>query len=79
VAPRTAIRGKAFTVKVVGYTGKGKPVPLGGVLVTGNGIRASKTNGRGIATITDEHAGVLVLRTAPKRYLRSEAIVHVAF
>jgi hypothetical protein len=46
--------------------------------VTGNGIKAAKTNGHGIVTISDQHAGVLVLRTAPKGYLRSETIVHVA-
>ena len=78
VAPHSAVKGKPFTAKVVGYTAAGKPVPLSGVVVTGNGIKAAKTNGHGVATITDKHAGVLVLRTAPSKYLRSEAIVHVA-
>jgi hypothetical protein len=78
LAPHSAVKGKPFTTKVVGYTAAGKPVALSGVLVTGNGIKATKTNSHGIATITDGHAGVLVLRTAPSKYLRSEAIVHVA-
>jgi hypothetical protein len=78
LAPRTAIKGKPFNAKVVGYTAGGKAVPLGGVLLTGNGIKAVKTNSHGVATITDAHAGVLVLRAAPSKYLRSEAIVHLA-
>jgi hypothetical protein len=78
LAPHSAVKGKSFKAKVVGYTASGKAVPLSGVRVTGNGIKAAKTDSRGIATITDGHAGVLVLRTAPSKYLRSEAIVHVA-
>jgi hypothetical protein len=78
LAPHSAVKGKAFTAKVVGYNAAGKAVPLGGVRVTGNGIKPAKTDSRGIAIITDRHAGVLVLRAAPSKYLRSEAIVHVA-
>jgi hypothetical protein len=78
VAPHSAIKGKPFTAKVVGYTAGGKATPLAGVVVTGNGVKASKTNSQGVATITDSHAGVLVLHASPRKYLRSEAIVHVA-
>jgi hypothetical protein len=77
-APRTAIAGTAFKVKLVGYNTKGKARPLAHVPVTGNGIKAAKTNGHGIATITDQHSGVLVLKAGPNRYIRTEAIVHVA-
>lgn len=75
-APRTAVSGRAFTIRLVGY---GKAVrPLSGVRITGNGIRAVRTDRRGEARVLDDHAGVLVLRAAPKGYVRTEAIVHVA-
>jgi hypothetical protein len=77
-APRTAIAGTAFKVKLVGYNAKGKAHSLAHVRVTGNGIKAATTNGHGIATITDQQAGVLVLRAGPAGFVRTEAIVHVA-
>ena len=77
-APHSAVAGKPFTVKVVGYTAKGKAVPLADQSVAGNGITTVKTDSHGDATVTSTHSGVLVLRTSPKKYVRSEAIVHVA-
>jgi hypothetical protein len=75
-APHTAIAGHGFEVKLVGY---GKTVhPLRGVRITGNGIRAATTNRMGIAKVVDNRPGILVLRTAPRGYIRTEAIVHVA-
>jgi hypothetical protein len=37
-----------------------------------------KTDNHGNATVTAPHSGVLVLRASPKKYIRSEALVHVA-
>jgi hypothetical protein len=74
--PHSATKGHPFTVKLVGYPASGKK-PLAGVTITGNGISPAKTNHRGVATITAGHSGVLVLRASPKKYIRSEAIVHV--
>lgn len=77
-APQSAVAGRSFVVKLAGYTAKGKPKPLAGVPISGNGIEAVSTNSHGVATISDKHAGVLVLRAGPNGYLRTEAIVHVA-
>lgn len=77
-APSTALRGRKFTVKLVGYTSAGRAKPLGGISITGNGIQATKTNGRGVATIIDKHSGVLVLRASPHGYIRTEALVSMA-
>jgi hypothetical protein len=77
-APHSAVAGKSFTVKLVGYNAKGRSTPLAGVTVTGNGITPVKTDSHGDATITDAHSGVLVLRANPKKYVRTEAVVHIA-
>lgn len=76
-APQRVTSGHQFNVRLVGYNARGKSKPLGGVGITGNGIGAVKTSRQGIATIVDTHTGALVLRTAPKGYVRTEAIVHV--
>jgi hypothetical protein len=77
-APHSAVAGKAFTVKLIGYAKSGKAVPLAGQSLTGNGIKTVKTDNHGNATVTAPHSGVLVLRASPKKYIRSEALVHVA-
>jgi Domain of unknown function (DUF4430) len=77
-APHSAVAGKSFKVKLVGYNTKGSSTPLAGVTVTGNGITPVKTDSHGDATITDAHSGVLVLRANPKKYVRTEAVVHIA-
>jgi hypothetical protein len=69
--------GTTFLVKLLGYNAHGKAKPLAGVRITGNGVHSAKTNAHGKATVTDNHTGRLVLRAAPKGYLRSEAVVHV--
>ncbi|HZU61182.1 MAG TPA: hypothetical protein VE983_09460 [Solirubrobacteraceae bacterium] len=76
-APHDATRNHPFTVKVMGYTSSGKK-PLAGVTVSGNGITSTKTDHSGVATVTDSHSGVLILRASPMKFIRSEAIVHVA-
>ena len=78
IGPHSAVAGRPFTVKLVGYTAAGKAKPLAGALVTGNGIKSVNTNSRGIATLLGARAGVLVLRAGPKGYVRTEAVVHVA-
>ena len=75
-APQTARAGKSFKVKLRGYDAKGKAKPLAGMTISGTGI-STKTNAQGVATITDNTAGRLVLRSAPHGYLRAEAVVQV--
>ena len=75
-APHSATKGHPFIVKLLGYGASGKK-PLAGVTITGNGINSAKTNHSGVATITDGHSGVLVLRASPKKFIRTEAIVPV--
>jgi len=64
-------------VKLLGYDAHGKSKPLAGVRITGNGVQSAKTSARGEAKLTDNHPGRLVLRAAPKGYIRSEAVVHL--
>ena len=77
-APHSAVAGQRFKVKLVGYNAAGKPHRLAHVAITANGIKSARTNRSGVATITDDSPGVVILRAKPKGYVRSEAIVHVA-
>jgi hypothetical protein len=72
-APRSALVGHPFTVRVTWINAKGKPKPLAGASVGGK-----HTNSHGIVHISPTHAGTLVLRTTKRGYIRTEAIVHVA-
>lgn len=76
-APRSAVAGRSFRVKLVGYNAMGKSKPLAGVTITGTGVKTVKTDRQGLATITDDHRGVLVLRASPKGDVRTESVVHV--
>lgn len=64
-------------VRLIGYTAHGTTKPLAGVQITGNGIHPATTNAHGEAQVTDHHTGTLILRAAPKGYIRSETTVHV--
>ena len=75
-APRSATANHSFTVKLADYGSSGKK-PLAGATITGNGITPVKTDHSGVATITDGHPGMLVLRTSPRGFVRTEAVVHV--
>jgi len=77
-APRRVVVGKRFKVKLVGYDAKGKAKPLSRVLITGDrGIVPVKTDRQGSANVIAPLLGNVVLRAAPKGYLRAEAVVHV--
>jgi hypothetical protein len=76
-APHSGKSGTSFTVKLLG-AGKGNAKVLAGVKVSGNGIKSTKTNSHGVARITDDHSGRLVLRASPGGYIRTEAVVHVS-
>ncbi|MFL5823803.1 MAG: DUF4430 domain-containing protein [Solirubrobacteraceae bacterium] len=77
-APHTAIAGRSFRVKLLGYSTKGQSTPLRGVRITGNGITPVRTNRSGVAHVLKQNPGVLVLRAAPEGYVRTEAVVHLA-
>jgi hypothetical protein len=76
-APHRAAAKHSFSVKLVGYSSSGRK-PLKGVTITGNGITPVKTDHTGTATVTVRHSERLVLRASPKRFIRSEAVVHVS-
>jgi hypothetical protein len=65
-APSTAKVGHAFTVKVVGYTAKGKAAPLAAAVVDGK-----KTNTHGLVQIVPTKKGTLKLQATHKGYIRS--------
>jgi hypothetical protein len=71
------LAGSMVTVKLLGYSASGTSKPLAHVRITGNGVQAVKTNSKGVAHITAQHAGTLTLRASPKGYIRSERVVHV--
>ena len=70
--------GTSFAVRLVGYNARGKAKPLPGVQITGRGIQPGTTNAQGEAKITDNHPGALLLRAAPKGYIRSETEVFLS-
>jgi hypothetical protein len=72
-APAKATAGKAFTVKVVDYDGKGKAVALAGAVVR-DGHGSVKTNAKGIAKLTDAKAGTLALDASKTGYVRAAAV-----
>jgi hypothetical protein len=72
-APATAIAGKPFEVKVVFVNAKGVTHPLAGATVTGGGSKAM-TNAKGIATVTEAHAGKITLDAAKTGYVRAAAV-----
>lgn len=78
-APHTAMVGKPFRVKLVGYNAKGAAKPLAGVLITGNGgIIPVKTDRQGNANVIAPSVGKVVLRAGPKGYVRTEAVVRIS-
>lgn len=60
-APRKVAAGRSFTIKVVYYDATGKARPIAGAALTSAG-HTVKTNSRGLATVTSDKAGTLVLR-----------------
>jgi hypothetical protein len=76
-APRGAAPNSSFTVRLLGYSSSGKSTPLAGVKITGRGIQAVRTDASGVAQVVTRGAGRLVLRAAPRGYIRTEAVVQV--
>lgn len=66
--------GTTFLIELVGYNAAGKAKPLAGVPITG-GSQPATTNAKGQAQVTEDHSGPLLLRSAPKGYIRSEVEV----
>jgi Domain of unknown function (DUF4430) len=65
--------GRSFKVKVVSYSDAGVAKPLAGVQVSGAGVKGV-TNRNGILTISEPHAGTVVLRAHRTGYIRAAPV-----
>jgi hypothetical protein len=72
-APAKAKAGKPLSVKVDYYNGKGAAKPLAGATVKGAGA-SSTTNAKGIARLTDAHAGTITVKASKTGYIRAGAV-----
>jgi hypothetical protein len=72
VAPAQAKAGRAFKVKVVSYSDKGKATPLAGAHVRGGGLNAVSDK-QGIVPVTDGAAATLTFTATDKGFIRSAA------
>jgi hypothetical protein len=72
IAPAKATAGKAFTLKVVSYTDKGKATPLAGAHVRGGGLNLVSGKG-GSVPVTPGAATKLTYTATDKDYIRSAA------
>ena len=72
-APKSAIAGKSFAVKVVFDNAKGVTHPLAGATVTGGGSKVT-TNAKGIAKVKAAHAGTVALVAAKTGYVRADPV-----
>jgi hypothetical protein len=68
-APKTATAGHAFTVKVVWLNGKHTRALADATLHLGK--QSAKTNAHGLAQVTSQTPGTVVLRATHKGYVRS--------
>lgn len=73
-APSHALVGHSFNVKVVWFNAKGVPKPLVRARVVGAGGVSATTNGHGIASISEPHAGTVALRASRKGYIRAAPV-----
>jgi hypothetical protein len=82
--PRKVVAGQPFEVKVVAFDGTGKSRPLAGAMVTAGGIssqpiphsqRKAKTNAQGMATLTEDQPGLIVLNASRNGYIRAARVV----
>jgi hypothetical protein len=71
-APRTDRVGVPINVKVVSYDANGKAHPLAGATLAGRGIAATKTDGRGIASVVPTRVGKLVLTASHAGYTKAK-------
>jgi len=72
-APTSATVGHPFTVKVVSYSDAGVAKPLAGAQVSGAGV-SGVTNRRGILSVSEPHAGTVVLRARRNGYIRAAPV-----
>jgi hypothetical protein len=72
-APPKANAGRSFKVKVVSYSDAGVAKPLAGVQVSGAGVKGL-TNRNGLLTVSEPHAGTVVLRAQRKGYIRAAPV-----
>jgi hypothetical protein len=78
-----ATAGGTFRVKLLGYPSKGttKPKPLSGVRITGtstvppHSVQTERTNSDGVARFTAQKPEKVIVRAAPKGYIRTETVV----
>jgi hypothetical protein len=73
IVPSHAVKGHAFTLKVVYYEAKGKAKPLSGATVTVAGQRG-KTGKTGKILLTPSHAGTFTFTATHKGYIRSAPV-----
>lgn len=71
--PATAVRGHAFSAKVVSLTGDGGTTAVGGASVTGAGATLTSGAGGGVG-VTPSAAGTLTLRAAKTGLVRSAPV-----
>lgn len=72
VAPAKAKAGKAFKLKIVSFSDKGKATPLAGAHVRGGGLNAVSDK-HGIVPVADGAAGRLTFTATDKGFIRSAA------
>jgi Domain of unknown function (DUF4430) len=72
-AAAKAKAGRSFKVKVVSYSDAGVAKPLAGVQVSGAGVKGV-TNRNGILTVSEPHAGTIVLRAHRNGYIRAAPV-----
>jgi hypothetical protein len=72
-APRRAVAGKPFAVKVVWFSDAGASRPLAGAHVSAAGV-SGVTNSHGIAQVVARHAGELAVGAAGKGYIRAARV-----
>jgi hypothetical protein len=72
-APSRTSVGHPFAVKVVWYSDAGVAKPLAGVQVSGAGV-SGVTNRRGVLSVSEPHAGTVVLRAHRNGYIRAAPV-----
>jgi hypothetical protein len=82
--PRKVVAGQPFEVKVVKFNGAGTATPLAGATVTAGGISAepipnsqvrAKTNAHGVARLTEDRTGLMVLNASEHAYIRAARVI----
>lgn len=72
-APKHAVAGKSFDVRVVWFSDRGKSKPAAGVALAGAG-QGVVTNSRGVAHIVASHPGTLKLGASGNGFIRAAKV-----